>query len=337
MHRYLQTQKKGDVIRALEAIQSGAGPSQVMEALKTGASSNDGPNDTMDRLNGLITNHTPNPAPSRDPPSLQGELSEPSPKNETELADEIIPTVQAPVTLAALQPSEVIAALNSGVEAFFSYAGCIFHMYDQDEAHRLLSVIRPHIRDADADWPQLFLRDSQLIQPKASLCSVCIMVSVGLQYTTNAIPSSRLDPSAESGMHEYITIFYEFTKHLLEVVIGNDSDSLEAMKVCAALCVFNSIGHATVALTYAGTWSGHRTCVTGFDCILDMGINLALSFRSRFEYCPLNLEDTAWIDYKRVLRTLVSLRRYVELQMFDCMPIADILKLAWFDAGMFAC
>lgn len=47
--------EEGRCAQALEAIQSGAGPSQVMEALKSGASSNVGPNNTIDRLNDLIT------------------------------------------------------------------------------------------------------------------------------------------------------------------------------------------------------------------------------------------------------------------------------------------
>jgi hypothetical protein len=64
-------------------------------------------------------------------------------------------------------------------------------------------------------------------------------------------------------MCQYVTIFYEFTKHLMDVVI--EDDAVEAMKVCAALCVFNSIGHATVALTYAGKWSVPRTSVTCVD------------------------------------------------------------------------
>jgi hypothetical protein len=320
------------VVQALAAIQSGAGPTQVLEALKSGASSNDGPNDIMNRLNGSTTNHTPDTAPVRNPSSLQRERSEHIYKNETQSSDEMSLTVTSPVVHTVLQPSEVIVALDNGIDAFFSCTGCVFHIYDQDEAHRLLSTIRPHIRDADADWSQLFLRDAPLIQLKASLCSVCIMAAVGLQYATNAIPVPRLDASAECGMHKYITIFYEFTKHLMEVVIENDG--IEAMKVCAAVCVFNSIEHATVALAYAGTWSGLQMCVTSIDYIQDMGINLALSSRS--EFYLVSLENTAWTDYKRVLRTLVSLRRYVELLTFDYMTAADTKKLACFDAGIHA-
>jgi hypothetical protein len=234
-----------------------------MEALSSGASSNNGPNDTMDRQNGSITSHTQDTAPSCNPTSLQGELSELSHKIKTQLSNESSSTVRSPVAHAILQPSEVIAALDNGVEAFFSCTVCIFHIYDQDEAQRLLSIIRPHIRDAGANWLQLFLRDSPLIQLKASLCSVCIMAAVGLQYTIDTISAPRLEPSAANGMCQYVTIFYEFTKHLMDVVI--EDDAVEAMKVCAALCVFNSIGHATVALTYAGKWSVPRTSVTCVD------------------------------------------------------------------------
>jgi hypothetical protein len=293
----------------------------VLEALKSGASSDDGPNDTMSRLNGSATNHIPDTAPVRNPSSLQRERSEHIYKKETQSSDEVCSTGTSPIVHAVLQPSEVIVAMDSGIDAFFSCTGCVFHIYGQDEAHRLLSTIRPHI-----------LQDSWLVQLKVSLCSVCIMAAVGLQYTTDAIPGPRLDASAENGMHKYITIFYELTKYLMEIVIENDV--IEAMKVCAALCVFNSIEHVTVALAYAGTWSGLRICVTSIDYTQDMGMNLALD--SRPEFYPVSLENTAWVDYKRVLRTLVSLRRYVELLICDCMTFTNILKLAWFDAGIYA-
>jgi hypothetical protein len=66
-----------------------------------------------------------------------------------------------------------------------------------------------------------------------------------------------------------------------------------------------------------------------------MGINLALG--SRFEYYPVSLEKAAWVNYKRVLRTLVSLRRYVDLLLLDGTTIFNILKLACFDVGMYTC
>lgn len=77
------------VVQALAAIQSGAGPIQVLEALKSGASSNDGLNDIMNRLNSSTTNHIPDAAPVRKPSSLQRERAEHIYKNKTQSSDGI--------------------------------------------------------------------------------------------------------------------------------------------------------------------------------------------------------------------------------------------------------
>lgn len=289
-----------------------------MEALKSGASSNDDPTDMVDRRNCSIINHSQHTAPSLNSPSLQGELSEPKHETKTQVSNEILCTVRSPVTVAMRQSSHVIAALENGVEAFFLCTGCGLYIYEQDAAHRVLGINRSHTRHAGAYWAQLFLRVSPLIQLKASLCSVCIMAAVGLQYTMNAFPAPRLEPSAENGWCEYITVFCKFTKHLMEVVIEAD---LEAMKLCASLCVCNAIRHTTAALAYTGTWSVSRTVVMCNDCFLDLGINIAFNLDHIFEYCPVRLGGVTWIRNKRVLRTLVSLRRYVDLLIFNCMII----------------
>jgi hypothetical protein len=76
------------------------------------------------------------------------------------------------------------------------------------------------------------------------------MAAIGLQYTRDPIPALGFEPSAENGTYQYVTIFYEFAKHLLETVI--ESNILEAIKICAAMCIFNTIEHATIALAHAG-------------------------------------------------------------------------------------
>lgn len=239
--------------QALLAIRSGASPSQVMEALDPDASSYDGAGNAIAMQDDLITIHDQDEAPSGNQPFVQRDLSGSSHEIETGLSSHVISDIRSPLSQTMRQPSEVIAALESGVEAFFSCTGCIFHIYDQGEAQRLLSVVRSHIRDAGTDWPQLIFRDSALTQPKASLCSDCIMAAIGLQYTKGPILAMRFEPTEGNGMYRYISTFYECTKHVMEAVIENNV--LEAMKICAALCVFNTIGHATVALAYAGTWS----------------------------------------------------------------------------------
>jgi hypothetical protein len=222
-----------------------------MKALDSGTSSHDSPNNVATQ-NDLPTTQDQDTAPSGNQPTVQGQVTEASHWIKTQLSNEVSPTVRSPVTHAMLWPLEAIAAMDSGVEAFFSYTGCIFHIYDQDEAHRLLSVTRLHIRDAGANWPQFFFRDSTPIQLKVSLCSVCIMATIGLQCIKNAILAMRFELSAENKLYRYVTAFHEITKHLMEGSIA--SDALGTMKVYAALCIFHSIGHTKVALAYAGTW-----------------------------------------------------------------------------------
>ena len=152
-----------------------------------------------------------------------------------------------------LEPSKFMKALEDGIEAFFGCTSCIFHIYEREEADEFLTIVRECINSIDKAWPDLIFRDSVSIRQKSSLCSVCIMAAVGLQYTKHPIPALGFMPSSESGAFHYVKIFYEMTKHLLEASIENHI--LEAMKVCAALCVFNIASHVTVALANAGGWA----------------------------------------------------------------------------------
>lgn len=118
------------------------------------------------------------------------------------------------------------------------------------------------------------------------------MAAIGLQYTKDPIPALGFVSSASDGSYELVGLFYESARHLLESVI--ELDVLEAMRVCAALTMFNTIGHATVAMAYA-----------------DMGINLVLNLGAGLQIRPSNLSEISWIKHKRVARTLVTLRSWL--------------------------
>ncbi|KAL1653318.1 hypothetical protein SLS61_004195 [Didymella pomorum] len=156
----------------------------------------------------------------------------------------------------------------------------------------MLEEIRPHLENAGKSWLELVFQGSIPTHLKPALCSLCIMAAVGLQYTKNPIPALGFQSSGEDGSYEFVSVFYESARHLLESVI--EVNVLEAMKVCAALCVFNTIGHATVAMAYA-----------------DMGINFVLSLGPTLQYRPKSLSENAWIQYKRVARILVTLRSWL--------------------------
>lgn len=263
MRRYLQTQTHENGTKALQMIQSGANPGQVMEALN----------------------------PSH-PPRLQSEPSKADSRTEPDLSSAGIYSVRSFVAQAIFLPSNVITALEDGVEAFFACTGYIFHIYEQNEAQEILRIVRPCIRDAGEHWLQLMLQVSTSVSLKASLCSVCIMAAIGLQYTKDSTPALYYGSATEKGTHQYVIIFYELGKHFLEDAIENSA--FEAMKVCAGLCVFNIIGRATIALANA-----------------DMGINFARSLGSSFEDCSAGFSEAAWKNYKRVARTLETLRNWL--------------------------
>lgn len=202
--------------------------------------------------------------------------------------------IQPPTSEAVTQPSllRILDSLEKGTQAFFSCTGSIFHIYDQDEGEKMLYDLRPHLEIAGKSWMELVVQGSIPLHLKPSLCSMCIMAAVGLQYTKYPIPALGFSPSGSDGSYECVSVFYESARYLLEAVI--EIDVLEATKVCAALTIFNTIGHATIAMAYA-----------------DMGINFVLSLGPNLQYPPNSLSDKSWIEYKRVARTLVTLRSWL--------------------------
>lgn len=301
--RYLQTKPKEEVGDALSAIQSGANPREVMEAIKNRTSvSNGTPNPstasetnkpngspTLDHQSSDCSSHSSRQSVQSTSPSRSDGSRTPH-----EVATIPSPTRPAsgPGTVMELSFQRTIDSLKRGAAAFFMCTGCIFHIYDQVEAEKMLENIRPYLENADKSWSELVYQSSIPRHLKPALCSLCIMAAVGLLYTRNPILALGFQSSDEDGSFEFVGIFYESARHLLESVI--EVNVLEATKVCAALCIFNTIGHATVAMVYA-----------------DMGINFVLSLGPSLQYRPKSLDEDAWIKYKRVARTLVTLRSWL--------------------------
>lgn len=148
-----------------------------------------------------------------------------------------------------LHPSNVVPALAYGVDAFFLCTGLMFHVYEESEAQAQLNLARQYIEEVGENWSQPLDKSSLLAESSFSLCSVCIMAALGLQYTKDPIAALDFQPSGGNGIHQYVSIFYHVAKQHLDDLI--ERNSLEAMKACAAFCAFNTIGHATVALNYA--------------------------------------------------------------------------------------
>lgn len=185
-----------------------------------------------------------------------------------------------------------IDSLEKGAAAFFLCTGCIFYIYDQSEAEKMLQDIRPHLENAGKSWPEIVFQGLIPAHLRPSLGLLCIMAAVGLQYTKNPIPALGFQSSSEDGSYEFVSIFYESARYLLESII--EINVSETMKICAGLAIFNTIGHATIAMAYA-----------------DMGINFVLYLGSSLQHRPKSLDENAWMNYKRLARTLLTLRSWL--------------------------
>lgn len=224
--RHLRTQPKGDAALLLQSIQSGVEPYEILRDFRLGSQSRSGSLSSGTTQSTPITSH---PESSNDAVSMHA----------------------SSIPCELLDPINIIAALEQGVDAFFNCTGSIFYIYEQSEAQNSLAIVREHIKSMGPRSFQSLLRDSVYQYQKAAMCSVCIIAAVGLQYTRDAIPAMGFAPSRQSGTFCYVNFFLEMTKTLMDAVI--EINILEAIKVCAASCVYNTILHATVALAYAGT------------------------------------------------------------------------------------
>ncbi|KAF3009435.1 hypothetical protein E8E13_000527 [Curvularia kusanoi] len=293
---YLQSKSKEESDEAFAAIQNGAVPSEILDAVKNRTDSMNA-EPSSSRRNEAKDSGDLRPTAGQDPEnsssirSSEGALTTPlhlmqSPEN--------LVAVTTPIEGSSIHSPlmRIVNSLGKGAEAFFTCTGCIFHIYDQTDAERYFKDLGPYIENTGKSWLELIFQDFVPSQLKPALCSLCIMAAVGLQYTKEPIPALGFAPSTEDGTFEFVSIFYESARHLLESVI--EINMLEAMRACAAMTMFNTIGHATIAMVY-----------------VDMGISFAFSLGPNLQFRPANVSESAWIKHKRVARTLVTLRSWL--------------------------
>ncbi|KAI9687648.1 MAG: hypothetical protein M1820_010419, partial [Bogoriella megaspora] len=254
LYWYLQSKPSLDANRALAVIRSGMDPSKVMEALESGKipfSSHESRLPAED-ANFAQAGHSSHQSAR---PSFQnGESSKLLTQPHSAQISAKQGTTSAVILSnshkfeAMLKSPDALTALESGVEAFHSCTGCIFHVFDKSEAESLFSTVAQAIREAGEDWPSVIFGDSTVIRIRASLCAVSIMAAIGLQYTRDPINSMNFEPSKRTGTYAYVNVFYELSKHSMEAAI--EYSPVDAMKICAAISMFNIIGHATIAVAY---------------------------------------------------------------------------------------
>ncbi|KZM21777.1 uncharacterized protein EKO05_0001768 [Ascochyta rabiei] len=295
LYWYLQTQSRENAAKALELIQSGLKPARVLQQVHPGPT-NKSPEEQPAESEG---------EPTVDQSSNSATIPASTPANTSAnvIAGTIASTTEStskersspefePLQQSAFHPSNVIPVLTRGVESFLLCTGCIFHIYDASDAQAKLNVARAFIEKVGETWAQPSYGSPLIDESRVILTPVCIMAALGLQYTKYPIPALGIRPSSEDGTHRYVTIFYEIAKRYLDVLI--ERNVLEAMRACAAFCVFNTIGHATVALNYA---------YMGINVAFNNGLPLLL------DSCGIETKD--WPSYKRVLRTLGTLHDWL--------------------------
>jgi hypothetical protein len=265
----------------METIKNGTSRTSPSDATPSSSSARTTPTKSDSSESSRAPSSTGLPQRSSSPASSHGSLP---------ITDPMQLSLGSPSSKANL--SRTIESLEKGTMAFFLCTGCVFHIYDQTEAQKMFDGIRPYLESGGESWLELVFQGSIPSELKPALCSLCIMAAIGLQYQKNPIPAIGFEASGTDGSYEYVSLFYESARHLLEPVI--ELNVMEAIKVCAALCVFNTIGHATIAMSYA-----------------DMGIDFVMNIGPTLNSGIGGFNGAAWVDFNRVARTLVTLRSWL--------------------------
>ena len=113
---------------------------------------------------------------------------------------------------------------EAAVERFFACAGTLLHVYSRDDARELHKHVFSDVART-ADW-------------RASLCCLCAIASIGKSYDHS--PDS-------SGISRR---YYDIVKSLFEDLI--EVRSLDGIKVCTLLALYNIFDKATLALIHIG-------------------------------------------------------------------------------------
>jgi hypothetical protein len=141
-----------------------------------------------------------------------------------------------PVTLRDAVPKEQMERLSWNIEVpaapatraavdnFFGCAGTLLHVFTREQA--------------ESFHDEAFSGTSQTPSWKASVCCLCAIAAIGKVY--------HHDPDASGGAKRY----YDVAKGLFEDLV--EIRSLDAIKVCTLLALFNIFDKATLAVVHVG-------------------------------------------------------------------------------------
>ncbi|KAI9166566.1 Peroxisome proliferation transcriptional regulator [Paramyrothecium foliicola] len=172
-----------------------------------------------------------------------------------------------------------VSTIKDSVSMFLRSAGMLFHVFTKKQVDALFEEVLPAEQYPGNLSFLDVLREETNAQHHAQLAELCGMAAVGTLYCR--LPGNGAGPPAE--VAEFL---YSLTKVMLDNSI--EANPLRAMKVCALLTIYNIVLKATVAFTY-----------------IELGLGLGRMHGLNSADCPPKLTQEEFVDYKRVLRTLV--------------------------------
>ncbi|KAL1635113.1 hypothetical protein SLS56_001865 [Neofusicoccum ribis] len=174
----------------------------------------------------------PNPKRSRSPDSADLPADQPPPakrQRDMQIAS------GDPLHLSSPDCSSAFSILKSpeirdAFHYFLKCTGVLFHVFTKEQGNAALDDV---------------LRSEDSAIPKVSMCEVCAIAAVGVQYSQGRIP-------VQTGEH-----FYNIAKYFLDDVV--EFDPLRGMKICALFGMYNIVVKGSVALAFIVATLGYST------------------------------------------------------------------------------
>ncbi|KAI0865038.1 hypothetical protein F4860DRAFT_510195 [Xylaria cubensis] len=173
---------------------------------------------------------------------------------------------QAHDSIGLTMPS--IQVTKRALDGFFSCSGKLFHVFSQAQVACIADLVYSEANDESESR-------------KADIGSLMAVAAVGSQYNNTAIED------------EVQEIFYNVAKLHFDAVITQRP--LDAIKICALLCMYNVFSKATVSLAY-----------------VDVGLGICDRYGLHCQQRQLNeITDSMWLDYRKAWRTLIFLSTWL--------------------------
>jgi len=180
--------------------------------------------------------------------------------------------------MAARDPDSLIRlimpkadATRAAVRNFYASSGALFHAFPQTQIDEYCRAV--------------FDRGCRLeVSQRVAICCLCSVAAIGVQYA----PTNSMNSVDRS----FAPVFYDISRHYFADII--EEQPLEAIKVCAALAMYNIMAKATTGLAY-------------IEAGMSMSQRFAISGPSR----PTFLTERKWEEFRIAWRMLLFLSSWL--------------------------